>query len=223
MAGTAFAQENTADVSAENTTETENTDLENTAEENKTSSAAFGLTSLRAGIFGSYTPAIGSLSDYVSSGIGGGLSLECDFPLKAGENPSGLVKILKLFGFSFRASGNINPVKVETLSSMWNAQASLGLYARLPLFVEGLYFQPELDYGVVMNFPSLNPAYPDNELSAMYIDQLIQLGLGIRYSNEKILNGRLEFEFAPTYTFCAEKSYSVNYIGGRLGVIYSIL
>lgn len=161
---------------------------------------------LAVGLYASYNPALGALSDYISAGIGGGLSVE--------------YQITDLFGLVVRAEGNYNPVKVETLSSMWSAKASFGVFATIPLFASGLYFVPEVDYGAMLNFPTLNPAYPENKLESMYVDQLLMAALGVRYSNEKIMGGHLAFDLAATYTFCTEEGNFANYVGGRAGVTF---
>ena len=193
LAGNAFAQEEVAEsqVSSEEST--------SSTKESK------GLP-LAAGLYVSYSPALGVLSDYVVCCVGGGLSVE--------------YQITNLFGLVVRAEGNYNPVKVETLSSMWSAKASFGVFATIPLFVKGLYFVPEVDYGAMLNFPTLNPAYPENKLESMYVDQLLMAALGVRYSNEKIMGGRLAFDLAATYTFCTEEGNFANYVGGRAGVIF---
>ncbi len=161
---------------------------------------------LAVGLYASYNPALGALSDYISAGIGGGLSVE--------------YQLTDFLGLVVRAEGNYNPVKVETLSSMWSAKASFGVFASIPLFASGLYFVPEVDYGAMLNFPTLNPEYPENKLESMYVDQLLMAALGLRYSSEKIMGGRLAFDLAATYTFCTEEGNFANYVGGRAGITF---
>ena len=187
----------------------------------KQGSVYFEIQDMKVGVYGSMTPALGELGNYVSSSLGGGVAFEMGMPLYIGEDAPEIMNIFKRFGFSAHVSGNSNPVKNDLLSSMWNLQATLGIYVRLDLPVSGLAVVPEVDYGMIMNFPKANPAY-GNTLASLYVDQLVQFGIGIRYAPPSLLDRKLEFEVAPTYTLCTEKGNMLQYAGGRVGVLYRI-
>ncbi|MCR5698815.1 MAG: hypothetical protein K6G52_04125 [Treponemataceae bacterium] len=167
----------------------------------------------RAGIFISYEPTIGSLSDYVYCSLGGGLQYELGF------------SILDIFeiGPSVHIAANGNIIKSESLASMMNLKIDAGCFFRIPLWNTGLIFSPELDYGMLIYIPKANPEYYNSDsIKTSYVDQLIQLALSLRYSHEKVLNGNLEFELTPIYLFSPEKDETIHYLGLKLGALYKI-
>lgn len=165
---------------------------------------------VRIGGYGSFQPAFGSLKDFVKFNAGGGAAVEVGLPY------TGMMGI----GVSGHAEFNTNPVKVDSLLSVWNMQYYVGGYLSIPFGVTGISFHPEFDYGVVCYFPKKSPDY-DGALKSTYVDQLLKVDLGFRYSNPKFA-GKLEFELAPTFSFTPEKKGSGVFIGGRLGILYRI-
>lgn len=171
---------------------------------------------IRAGAFGAYEVCAGTLHDYISSSMGGGVSAEAGYTIPLLFNLEG--------GPALHAAFNTNPVNDDSLESMKSLKLDAGFFVRLPAFIEGLIFSPEVDYGVLIYFPKTKEGYKNSsEVNSVYTDQFFQLGLGLRYSNPSILNNKLEFELTPTYLFSPEKEASVHFAGLRLGVQYRIL
>ncbi len=167
----------------------------------------------RSGGFFSYEPTVGALREFVSCSIGGGLEYELGFPLL------GIFEI----GPAAHFSVNGNLISDDRLTSMMNLKADIGCFFRIPLWKSGFVFSPELDYGILVYFPKANSRYTNaDSIKTAYVDQLIQIGLGFRYSHKKILDGNLEFEITPFYLFSAEQEDLIHYIGFRTGVLYRI-
>ena len=164
----------------------------------------------RVGIMFNYEPSVGAIADYISCNAGGGISYELGIPF-AGEME---------FGFSGNAYFDYNPVKDDLLSYVWNTKFFAGAFIRIPIG-GGFAFQPEFDYGITMYFPKANPKY-DNQLDSTYTDQLLQLGLGFRYSSQSFAKDKIEIAVAPTYTYSKEQEYSTHYIGFKAGILLKL-
>ncbi|MCR4789692.1 MAG: hypothetical protein K5839_01280 [Treponemataceae bacterium] len=167
----------------------------------------------RLGGYFSYEPTVGALSEFVSCSMGGGLEYELGFPL---------LEIFEI-GPAAHFSVNGNLITDDRLTFMMNLKADIGCFFRIPLWKSGFVFSPEIDYGILVYFPKANSEYANaDSLKTSYVDQLIQIGLGFRYSHKKVLNGNLEFELTPTYLFSAEQEDVIHYIGFRAGALYRI-
>ena len=166
---------------------------------------------MRLGVFADYEPTVGDLHEFVHCSVGGGIDYEVGFKL-----PFNLE-----LGPAVHLAANANPVRDERLSSMMNLKMDAGAFLRVPILKTGLSFVPEVDYGCLVYFPKVSPDY-SGDLETAYADQLIQVGLGIRFAHEKLLSGDLEFDVTPTYLFSTEKENSVHYIGFRVGVSYRV-
>lgn len=171
------------------------------------SSSGIGL---RAGVYGGFQPTIGGLSEFVFGTMGGGVGVEYDII----TIPDTDIAV----GASVHAGANIGFIKSDLISSLVNVQAFGGAYVRIPIGMSGFIIQPGLEYGITANFPKVNEEYPGNELKSCYWDQTVQAAVSVRYS-PAALDGLLEFEAAPVYTLCTEKSEVLHYIGVRIGVM----
>ncbi len=178
----------------------------------ETSDNSSGESGLSLGAFVEYQPAMGPLADYVEASFGGGVVVEYILPFLSNDGFS--------LGISGHVSGNVNPVSSELLSFMWNIKGAAGIFAKIHLGQTAFYLVPEVSYGAVINFPTTNPKY-ENELAAMYVDQMIQVAAGIRF-NPSFLGGKLEFEAAPVYTLCTEQTEMVHYLGARVGFLIKL-
>lgn len=168
---------------------------------------------LRVGAYGGFQPVLGGLADYVSVSLGGGISGEYDIITFSDINITA--------GASAHVGGNVGLLKTDLVSSLFNMQVLAGAYVRVPILDTGFYVQPEIDYGITANFPKVNPEYAGNTLKNCYLDQTIQLALGVRY-NPSFADGMLEFEVTPVYTLCTEKGNMLHYVGARVGVMMSL-
>lgn len=169
-------------------------------------SPGFSIFDFRLGLTAGYSPVFGEMKNYINGNFGGGVSTELD--------------ILPFLGAGIFVDGNINPVISEKLKSVWNLHAGAKLYGRFNV-ISDLYLQPELGYGVILYFPQ-KAANITGNLNKCYADQLIQIGVGIRYAPQSILNGALEIEICPYYILSPENGAVNNFAGGRIGIYYSI-
>ncbi len=163
----------------------------------------FEIVNNRLGFYGEFSPVIGSFQELVTGNYGGGITAEAE--------------LFKYFGAGVKIGGNYNPLKTEKLSSVWNLETALSLHVRIPLFAEGIYFQPEFDYGVFIYFPTIAPGY-SGKLNPCYVDQMLQIGTALRIGSPKFLGGKVELDLCPLYTFSPEQGEMNSFIGGRAGI-----
>lgn len=172
------------------------------------------IKDIRAGVNIGFEPALGDLSEFVFSTIGGGASVEVGIPLF----PSVDNFLLNNFGVSFRTAFNGAIMKDTNIESLFNMRFILGAYTRIPVG-DLVTIVPEIGYGVAVNFPGVR----NNNagiVKSCYADQIIEVGVGVRFAHENLLNGNLEFEFTPTYTLCPEENNAAHYLGVRIGALY---
>ena len=171
------------------------------------------LFSHDVGAYFNYEYFMGSLSHYVSSGMGGGFIYEATFrlPLNLRVGPAAHI------GF------NYDTTVAEQLTSMMNLSGDIGAVLRVPVMQTGLTICPEVDYGVMAFLPSVDEEYSGSvDIKNIYADMFVKAALGIRFSHEKVLGKKLEFELAPTYTFSLEKTGYTHLVGGRFSVRYCV-
>lgn len=180
----------------------------NTAESENGKYLGF-IKDMSAGAFFNFEPAAGELSEFVMSSIGGGVSFEAGIPLPFLEN----------FGVSFRMTFDGGIMNDPIIDSLFSMRYTIGAYTKIPLPGNMFSIVPEIDYGLVFYFPEASGDVA-KYLKNVYVDQILQLGAGIRFSHPVILNGNLEFEFTPTYSLSPESGSSVHHIGFRIGVLY---
>lgn len=177
------------------------------------------IKDMRAGAFLNFEPAAGDLSEFVMSSIGGGASFEAGIPLPLFSHNSLIHGLLENFGTSFKMTFDGGIMKDTIMNSLFSMRYTLGAYTRIPLTGNMFSIVPEINYGLVLNFPKVsgdNAKYVKN----VYVDQVLQFGAGVRFSHSNMLNGNLEFEFTPTYSLSPELGSSVHYIGFRFGALY---
>lgn len=165
----------------------------------------------RLGAFFNYQPAVGAFGEYVKCNVGGGITYELGIPLPMACD----------LGVVAHGVFNYNPVKSDAVSSVWNMQYYAGAYLNVPFGSSGFAFHPELCYGLVCYYPTIGKDYVGN-LNKTYLDQVIMLSAGLRFSNPKFANGNIELELAPTYTLTPEKQSCINFIGGRAGFVVTL-
>ena len=170
-----------------------------------------GDSALRLGCSFTWQTAFGDLSFFVGNHLGGAVKTEYDFRLP-------VPNFLK-FGVSTKVRANFGFLKDDILLSFWNVQAAPGLYARFSFLEETFIIQPELSYGAQFNFPEKNPEY-NNDLKKLYVDQMLEMSLGFRFSPEKLFNGNIELGVTPFYILGPEKNSSAHYAGAELSVFY---
>lgn len=159
-----------------------------------------------------FEKALGDINDFADFSMGGEVVLQTGLPIL--ENLD--------LGVSLRASFNKCLMKDTEVEALTDMRFSLGAYTILP-FADGKFnIVPEIGYGVVMNYPKVTGSLVGN-VKDKYIDQMVQAAIGLRFASPNLLDGRLEFELAPTYTMCFEKGAFVQYAGGRVGVLFKFL
>lgn len=171
------------------------------------------ISFLAIGGFFDFEPAVGDLGDYMSCAIGGGLNFEMGLPIAK-------IPLLNNFGLSFKMAINGALMKDTVIDSLFNMRFILGAFTKIPLGSQSFYFVPEINYGVALYFPKVAPDADSSYVKSVYADQLIQLGLGFRFTNQKMLKGNLELELIPTYTLSPEEGALVHYFGVRAGFMY---
>lgn len=165
----------------------------------------------RLGVNASYMPALGDMADFVYGSIGAGLSVETDFNLNS--------KIIEAAGVSADITFGISPVKSQLLLSMKNADLLAGGYIRIPLFAEGIYFQPGINLGISVSMPEANPEH-QNQLGSFYLDPKIQASFGLRISSPSMVNGKMELDITPTAEIVPEQGDFFYSAGCRVGVFF---
>lgn len=185
------------------------------SENMSSSSKSQNPVTMKAGGFFNFEPVLGTLSDYVVSNIGGGLSYEIGFSVFPAID----------IGASLHIAGNGTSLKKENadlFSYIWNTKFYAGGFVRIPFGKSGFVFQPEIDWGFVFYFPKANQEYV-NSLDSVYADQILQIAASFRYVNPNVLNELLEFELSPIYSFSPEKNAAVHHLGFRVGVLYRFM
>ena len=95
-----------------------------------------------------------------------------------------------------------------------------GLWGRIPFLHSSIFLQPSVEAGLVYQIVELSG---ESEMpEGAYTDLLIQFGLGFHFIPEKLLNGSIDFEITPVYTFIPMKSKAFQCGGASIGVSYII-
>lgn len=192
------------------------------AKQNETGSQEkyFGfIKDMKVGGFFNFEPAAGDLFEYAYSTMGGGVSLEAGIPLPFFTGVPVVGGLMENFGVSLRGAFDGALMRDTHITSIFTMRYTAGAYTRIPLPGNMFAIVPEINYGLVLNLPKAtgeNAGY----VKDVYVDQIVQLGAGLRFTHPKLLDERLEFEFTPTYSLSPEDGYSVHLIGFRLGVLY---
>lgn len=195
---------------------------ESEADEDETEKAPLFsfISNVKVGGFFNFEPAVGPLREFVSSTIGGGLSVEAGIPLLVEKDAIFPFSLLQNFGVSFRAVFDGYLMKETHVDSIFSMRYSVGAYTRINI---GDMFAvvPNLDYGLAVNLPKVR-GEGASLVKKAYADQMLQIGCGVRFAHEKVLNRKLEFDLTPTYTLCPESGTAVHYLGFRFGALYSV-
>lgn len=157
--------------------------------------------------------AVGDLNQFAGLHLGPGVQGEYDLNIS-------LPDYLKL-GVSAKFMMNFGFLKDDILLSMWNMQLAPGFYARFVLLDGNFIIQPELSYGLQLNFLKKNDEY-NNKVDNVYLDQIIEFAVGFRYVPQNLLDGRLEFGITPFYALCPEAGYIAQYAGADIFMFYRL-
>ena len=84
---------------------------------------------------------IDEFSQYMLCDVGGGISFESSLP----------IDFLGGVGLSVRLQGCFVVKAWEQISSYWNSAAFIGIWTRLPIAKNIVFFQPEVSYGVYLH------------------------------------------------------------------------
>ena len=117
-------------------------------------------------------------------------------------------------GFSFHGAYDTLLGEKAPVTDGTDIDALFGYWMRFPLGDKGFALQPEISYGGIEKITK--PA--DTEYAGS--DQLLQLGLSLRYNPKNFANGMLEFEFTPTFGIETFNSPNSLYVGGRVGMLF---
>lgn len=177
------------------------------------------IKDMRAGAFFNFEPAAGDLSEFISSTMGGGASFEAGIPLPLFSENTVVHSLLNNFGASFRMAFDGGLMKDTNVDSIFSMRYTLGAYTRIPLPGNMFSIVPEIDYGIVLNFPKAS-GDGAKYVETVYADQILQFGAGVRFSHQKMAKGNLEFELTPTYSLSPESGSTLHYIGFRFGALY---
>lgn len=183
-----------------------------------------GEFGFRIGAFFNYDAAVGDVSEFLWCNLGGGLSFEFDFPILMNADTPQFWLFLQTLGASFDVDFNGCPIKSELLSLSWNMRYSVGLHVKVPFGESGFFFYPQLNAGVMLNFPWDNLEYNNTGiLKQVYVDQLYGIDLGFRYSNQYLAQDKLEFGITPFYVICPEQESAIHGFGVKLGIYFNII
>lgn len=158
----------------------------------------------RLGAYGQGNAIINGHSNDAAADLGGGISMEIGLPVTLFGQQN---------GFSFR--GGIDPLLgvKDPVTGGEDIDVLFGYWMRFPLGDQGFALQPEISYGGISK--TTKPSGTEYAGS----DQLLQLGLSLRYNPRNFANGMLEFELTPTFGIETFNSPHSMYVGGRLGML----
>jgi len=162
----------------------------------------------RAGLFGSGEASLGDYASYIGARAGGGLSAEFALPLFGGKS-----------GVSVEAQGDGLFASSDKVSGGWSGSALAGVWYYLPLGKGAFAFQPELSAGVVVRGIQTQDDMQDMP-SGAYVDFAVQLAPSFRFSPASLKG--FEFELSPVYTIIPVQGNAEHFVGGRIGVRYTV-
>ena len=153
---------------------------------------------------------LGDFSAYITAGFGAGLVYSIGLELFP-EAEAGLV---------VRGEGNFFTLCKESVDSFFSAKGRLGLYFSKGLG-GGFFLAPEVSWGGAFFFPKADGSYENaDKIKSLYIDQVIQAALGIRFAPRGFAKGALEFELSPAYSLFLEKDRLLHSVDVRVGALY---
>ena len=158
----------------------------------------------RLGGFGQGNAIINGHSNDAAADLGGGVSMEIGLPLTL---------FGKQHGFSFHGAVDSLLAEKSPVTDGTDIDALFGYWIRFPLGENGFALQPEISYGGIAK--TTEPGATECSGS----DQLLQLGLSLRYNPQNFANGMLEFELTPTFGIETFDSPHSIYVGGRVGML----
>ncbi|MBO4319095.1 MAG: OmpA family protein [Treponema sp.] len=158
----------------------------------------------RLGGFGQGNAIINGHSNDAAADLGGGISMEIGLPVTV---------FGKQNGFSFHGAIDTLLGEKDPVTDGTDIDVLFGYWMRFPLGDKGFALQPEISYGGIAK--STKPAETEYAGS----DQLLQLGLSLRYNPKNFANGMLEFELTPTFGIETFNSPNSIYVGGRVGML----
>ena len=159
----------------------------------------------RGGFFGQGNAIINGHSNDAAADLGGGISMEIGLPVTV---------FGKQNGFSFHGAYDTLLGEKDPVTGGTDIDVLFGYWMRFPLGDNGFAFQPEISYGGIAK--STKPSETEYAGS----DQLLQLGLSLRYNPKTFANGMLEFELTPTFGIETFNSPNSIYVGGRVGMLF---
>ena len=159
---------------------------------------------IRLGISGVTQGFIDSEDVLFYNATGGSFCAEISFNGIIGESVR--IQYVKLFS------------KEKLITSAQQFDFLAGFWGRLPFIHPGLFLQPSIEAGLVYQMVELGGESEMPEKS--YTDLLFQLGLGFHFVPEKLLNGSIDFEITPVYTFIPMSGKAFQCGGARIGVAY---
>ena len=153
---------------------------------------------------------LGDFSAYITAGFGAGIVYSIGLELFPGAEAGLLV----------RGEGNFSSLCKEPVTSFFSAKGRLGLYFSKGLG-GGFFLAPELSWGGAFFFPKVDGSYENaDKIKSLYIDQVIQAALGIRFAPRGFAKGALEFELSPAYSLFLEKDRLLHSVDVRAGALY---
>lgn len=158
----------------------------------------------RGGVFGQGNAIINGHSNDAAADLGGGISMEIGLPVTVFGRQN---------GFSFHGAYDTLLGEKDPVTGGQDIDVLFGYWMRFPLGDNGFALQPEISYGGIAK--TTKPAETEYAGS----DQLLQLGLSLRYNPKNFANGMLEFELTPTFGIETFNSPNSIYVGGRVGML----
>jgi hypothetical protein len=147
---------------------------------------------------------VGTYSDFVSTGLGGGVQTNLEMPQLAGFIPFLGVD----YSYGFPAADHID--RIQDIGFTAGTGYALELSPKFTLV-------PELGYGVLLHVAEGKiDGEPDTR--SLYLDQMVKASLKGLYA----LNARLELYVAPTYTLFLGSDDVGMEVGGQLGLRFKL-
>ncbi len=176
-----------------------------------------GLSMKIGGNFAVALP-LGSLADFAGAGFGGEIDYELGIPVPLLQHLPFAGMLFRNFAVNAGITFNYHLPKSDDLSGVMDLQIAATALTLIPVAETGLSVVPQFGIGMVINLPQ--ESTEPKALKSAYVDQLYTLGLGLRYSNEKILDNRLEFALTIAYSISPEQDDAVQNLAFKLGALY---
>jgi hypothetical protein len=162
---------------------------------------------------------LGEFTDYVGMGYGASVVYELGVPIHSESESAILKSVLENFTLAARANVNLISPDDTRLDNVVCIHLTANVLTKIPLGKSGFSVAPELGFGAAVNLLTTSETNAD-KIDSVYVDQVYEVGCGLRFSNPKFFNNSVELEITPTFSISPEYDAVVLYQAFRIGVLF---